>query len=101
MVKRHSHIAILTIKKDDQVVRGETIPGGTETIEIKGRYDAMDIKGDVIRKNILGDEKRVSGEFYTKAEPVPGVVHLKIENLGVDKDVICWQPYQTHSIVSV
>lgn len=102
MVKRYPHIAIVTIEVEGEIVKGEYVEGSKDTIEIKGRYDPAGDARIVIKRNALGDEKQVSGYFYTKVRPVSGnVTRLVVESLGIDVPVICWEPYQSHSIICV
>ena len=102
MVKRYPHIALVTIEIDGKVVKGEYVEGSKDTIEIKGRYDPAGDARIVIKRNALGAEKQVSGYFYTKTRPVrEKVTRLVVESLGIDVPVICWEPYQSHSIICV
>ena len=102
MVKRYPHIAIVTIEVESEIVKGEYVEGSKDTIEIKGRYDPVGDARVVIKRNALGDEKQVSGYFYTKTRPVSGnIARLVVDSLGIDVPVICWEPYQSHSIICV
>lgn len=102
MVKRHPHTAIITIKTGGSVVNGEWVEGGTDTVEIIGRYDIVsNLNGNVVRENANGDEFTVKGEFYTQHEKIAGAVSLEIESLDIKKNIICWLSYQTHSVISV
>ena len=100
MVKRYPHTAIITIKTDGSVVNGEWVEGGTQTVEVVGRYDPVSTN-NVIRQNANGDEVAVNAEFYTQHEKIEGSVSLEIVSLGIKRNIICWWPYQTHSVISV
>ena len=52
-----------------------------------------------MKKNSLGDEKQVHGYFYTKVRPDIDVKYLRLQvpSLNVDVDIICWEPYQSHT----
>lgn len=102
MVKRHPHIAIVTIMTGGSVVNGEWVEGSTHTVDIVGRYDIVsNLNGDVVRENANGDEMKVKGEFYTQHEKIVGAISLEIASLGIKKNIICWLDYQTHSVISV
>ncbi len=100
MVKRYPHTAIITIKTDGSVVNGEWVEGGTQTVEVVGRYDPVSTN-NVIRQNANGAEVVVNAEFYTQSEKIIGAVSIEIASLGIKRNIICWWPYQTHSVISV
>ncbi len=100
MVKRHPHTAIVHIKTGGGLVNGEWVDGEDKSIEIVGRYDPVNTN-DVIRLNPQGSEVVVRGEFYSKHEKVDGAVTLEVPELGIKRDIVCWWPYQTHTVISV
>lgn len=100
MVRRHPHIAVITIKTEGVLVDGEWVEGGTEIVEIAGRYDPLNTS-NVIRQNENGDEVVVRGEFYTQHEKIVGAVSLEIRSLSIKRNIICWWPFQTHNVISV
>lgn len=100
MVKRYPHIAKITIQTPGQLINGEWVDGSDQVIEIAGRYEPINTN-NVIRQNSAGDEVIVRGEFYTKHEKISGAVSLEIAELGIKRNIICWWPYQSHSVVSV
>lgn len=100
MVKRYPHTAIITIKTEGVLVDGEWVEGGTQIVEVDGRYDPLSTN-NVIRQNANGDEIVVHAEFYTQHVNVAGAVSLEIASLGIKRNIICWWPYQTHSVISV
>lgn len=100
MVKRYPHTAKITVKTDGQLVDGEWVEGSTQVIEIAGRYDPVNTN-DVIRENSAGNEVIVRGEFYTNSKRIKGAVSLEIAELGINRTIICWWPYQIHSVISV
>lgn len=100
MVKRYPHTAKISLKTDGQLVGGEWVEGTDQVIEIAGRYDPVNTN-NVIRVNSAGNEVIVRGEFYTKHEKIEGAVSLEIAELGINRNIICWWTYQTHSVISV
>lgn len=100
MVKRYPHIAKITIQTPGQLINGEWVEGSDQVIEIAGRYDPVNTN-NVIRQNSAGAEVIVRGEFYTKHEKIDGAVSIEIAELGINRTIICWWPYQSHSVVSV
>lgn len=100
MVKRYPHKAKIMIQTEGQLVDGEWVEGSPQVIEIAGRYEPINTN-NVIRQNSAGDEVIVRGEFYTKHEKISGAVSLEIAELGIKRNIICWWPYQSHSVVSV
>lgn len=98
MVKRYSHTAVITISTGS-LVKGEWVEDGSFEIEIKGRYFPSN-SGNV-KKNIDGEERPVHGEFSTKARPVKDAVRIRIESIGLDVKIICWEPFQSHSVIYV
>ena len=100
MVKRYPHIAKVTIQTPGQLIDGEWVEGSAQEVEIAGRYDPVNTN-NVIRENSTGDEVIVRGEFYTKHKIIAGAVLLEIAELGIKRTIICWWPYQSHSLISV
>lgn len=100
MVKRYPHTAKITIQTPGQIINGEWVEGSAQVIEIAGRYDPVNTN-DVIRVNSAGNEVIVRGEFYTSHEKIDGAVSLEIAELGINRTIICWWPYQSHSVISV
>lgn len=101
MVKRYPHTAIITIERGNAIVRGSYQEGRKETITIHGRYEVTDSRGEIRRKNALGDELKVVGEFYASCSKIENATHIVIKSLGVDASIICWEQLQSHSIISV
>lgn len=103
MVKRRPHTAVVTVTTKGQYVSGEFVEGSPETITITGRYDPVNSRAEVLKRNLLGDEMRVRGEFYTKSQPPADKIptHITIARLNINVDIISWEPYQSHSIISV
>lgn len=100
MVKRYPHTAKVTIQTPGQLINGEWVEGSIQIVEIGGRYDPVNTN-NVIRENSTGDEVIVRGEFYTKHEKITGAVSIEIAELGIKRNIICWWPYQSHSVISV
>ena len=99
MVKRYSHTAIVTIQSDS-LVKGKWITGKPTEIEVTGQYFPSN-SGQQLKQNIDGKEFIVHGEFSTKARPVSDANHIRIDSIGLDADIICWEPFQTHSVIYV
>lgn len=100
MVRRYPHTAIVTIEGKPQLVNGKRVAVDSRNIEVYGRYDS---DGKTIKKNELGKETVVQGVFYTKVlPPIEGrPVRIRIDSLGIDRPIVCWEPFQTHSVISV
>ena len=48
-----------------------------------------------------GKEFIVHGEFSTKIRPVENAKRIRIDSIALDVDIICWEPFQTHSVIYV
>lgn len=103
MVKRYPHTAVVTIDVAGKVVDGEWVPGEPKKISVPGRYDPVSDGAVVMKRNSAGDETQVHGYFYTKMQPPVGskFLRLKVEAKGIDVPIVCWEPYQSHSIINV
>lgn len=103
MVKRYPHTAIVTIDVNGKTVNGEWVPGKPIEISVPGRYDPVSDGTVVYKRNSAGDEAQVHGYFYTKIQPQSGskFLRLKVASKGIDVPIICWEPYQSHSIINV
>ena len=103
MVKRYPHTAIVTIDVDGKLVDGEWVKGKPIEMSVPGRYDPVSDGTTVMKANNLGDEKQVHGYFYTRMQPPKDVklLRLKVYSKGIDVPIICWEPYQSHSIINV
>lgn len=98
MVKRHSHTAVITISTGS-LVKGEWVTGKSEEVEIKGQY--FPSSSGNVKKNMDGEERPVHGEFSTKARPLPDATRIRIDSIGLDAKIICWEPFQSHSVIYV
>lgn len=103
MVKRYPHTAIVTIGTDGHLVDGEWIAGKPVEISVPGRYDPVSDGTIVMKINPMGNEEQVHGYFYTKMQPPEDskFLRLKVLSKGIDVSIICWEPYQSHSIICV
>ena len=103
MVKRYPHTAIVTIEANGRLVDGEWVPGKPVEISVPGRYDPVSDGRIVLKHNSAGDEAQVHGYFYSKMQPPADskFLRLKVASKGIDVPVICWEPYQSHSIINV
>jgi hypothetical protein len=107
MVKRRPHTAIVTLESLPRSEHGERVTPESTTIELSGRYDAIRDSREILIKNAQGDEKKASGYFYThtrKKVMIPEgfqPVRLSVESIEIDMPVICWDDFQTHSIIYV
>jgi hypothetical protein bacD2_24110 len=86
-----------------KVVDGEWVSGIPVEISVSGRYDPVSDGRIVLKRNSAGDEAQVHGYFYTKMQPPAGskFLRLKVASKDIDVPVICWEPYQSHSIINV
>lgn len=98
-MKRYSHKAIVTVQSG-YLVRGEWVIGKPMEIEVKGQYFPSN-SGQQLKRNVDGKEFIVHGEFFTKARPVENAKRIRIDSIGLDVDIICWEPFQTHSVIYV
>lgn len=103
MVKRYPHTAIVTIEVGGKLVSGEWMDGKTIEVSVSGRYDPVSDGTVVLKRNSVGDEKQVHGYFYTKQQPPKDgkLLRLKVDAKGIDVPIVCWEPYQSHSIINV
>lgn len=102
MVKRYPHTARVVIESEGTLDRGKYVKGKTDEIAVLGRYESVSNgRGDVVKKNANGNEKVVKGEFFTKMVRIEGAIRLRISELGVDVEIICWDNYQSYSLISV
>lgn len=103
MVKRYPHTAIVTIDPTGKVIDGEWVKGEPIELSVVGRYDPVSDGAIVLKRNAQGDEKQIHGYFYTKVQPPKESMLLKltIASKGIDVPIICWEPYQSHSIICV
>jgi len=101
MVKRNAHIAVVTTSTGGSLVNGEWVEGQPSTSEVKGHYDPVNNSRNVLKKNSMGNEVEVHGEFYTRSKALPEATHLSITSIGIDVDIISWEQYQSHSIIFV
>lgn len=98
MVKRYAHTAVVTVTTG-ALVKGEWVEDESQEIEVIGQYFPSN-SGNV-KTNVDGEERPVHGEFSTKALPAKGATHIRIDRIGLDTDIIVWEPFQTHSVIYV
>nr|DAJ17279.1 MAG TPA: hypothetical protein [Siphoviridae sp. ct8TV20] len=103
MVKRYPHTAIVTIEANGKLVKGEWVKGEPIEITISGRYDPVNDGAIVMKANSLGEEKQVHGYFYTKVQPPENTYFLSliVKTKGINAPIVCWEPYQSHSVICV
>jgi hypothetical protein len=82
------------------VINGEWVAETPTTESIQGRFEPSN-SNNIIRKNALGNEVVVKGQFFTKAQAIAGATSLKIDSIQLDAKIICWEPFQTHSVINV
>lgn len=99
MVKRYSHTAVITVSTGS-LVKGEWVEGESSEIQIKGQYFPSN-SGQQMKQNPDGKEFVVHGEFSTKTKPVKGAVQIRIDSIALDAKIICWEPFQMHSVIYV
>ena len=95
-MKRYSHTAIVTVSTGS-LIKGEWVAGEPQEIEVKGQYFPSS-SGQQVKQNADGKEFIVHGEFSTKARPVSDANHIRIDSIGLDVDIICWEPFQLSSL---
>lgn len=96
---RYPHTASISVATGS-VVKGAWVAGVPTTELIQGRFEPSN-SNNIIRKNTLGNEVVVQGQFFTKATAISGATSLVIESLGLDRKIICWEQFQTHSVINV
>lgn len=103
MVKRYPHTAIVTIGIEGHLINGEWAEGKPIELSVTGRYDPVSDSVVVLKRNAVGDEAQVHGYFYTKMQPPTEgkFFRLIVASKGIDVPVICWEPYQSHSVICV
>lgn len=100
MVRRYPHTAIVTVEGEPKLVNGKRVSAESHDVEVHGRYDS---DGKTVKRNELGKETIVQGAFYTKAlAPMEGrAVRIQIASIGLDNPILCWESFQTYSVISV
>lgn len=99
MVKRYPHTAIV-FSNGNSIVNGELVESVESESQITGRFDSTN-SANLTKTNPLGNEVIVQGAFYTQAKPISRANRLKVEECNIDRDIICWEKYQTHTIIYV
>lgn len=100
MVKRYPHTAIISGETEGHNIKGEYIPGEPFNIQVQGCYFPSN-SGQQVKSNVDGKECIVKGEFSTKHEPVNDVTRIQIDEKNLDAPIICWEKFQTHSVIYV
>lgn len=103
MVKRKAYEATVTLEIAGWVVNGEWQEGRTDTLSVKGHYNSATGARIIIRRNANGDEKQVSGYFFPGKKPKfeGNPIRLTVPGLEIDVPIICWDSYQSHSVINV
>lgn len=96
---RYPHTAIITVATGS-MVKGAWVAGIPTTESIQGRFEPSN-SSNIIRRNALGNEVVVQGQFFTKAKAIEGASILTITILALDAKIICWEQFQTHSVINV
>lgn len=96
---RYPHSATVSASTGS-LVSGEWVAGTPTTESIQGRFEPSN-SNNIIRKNALGNEVVVQGQFFTKAQAVAGATSLKIDSIQLERKIICWEQFQTHSVINV
>ncbi len=103
MVKRfpENHKAEVTIEVDGKVVGGEWVEGRKENITISGRFDQSNSSQHIKKLNRNGNLLEVLGEYHTTArKPEQGTpIHISIPGIDLNKNIIVWEDYQSHSVI--
>lgn len=99
MVKRYSHTAVVTVSTVT-LVKGEWVKGDSTEVTVRGQYFPSN-SGQQVKTNADGKEFVVHGEFFTKARPLKDATRIRIDSIGLDVEIICWDPFQSHSVIYV
>lgn len=98
-MRRYSHTAVVTVSTTT-LVKGEWVKGDPLEVTVRGRYFPSN-SGQQVKANADGKESIVHGEFTTKARAVRGATRIRIDSIGLDVGIICWEPFQSHSVIYV
>ena len=108
MVTRYpkEHDAEVVYDSTGHLEHGEWIPGVHKTVHLHGRFDHSNSSRHVLKKNANGDLLEVYGEYYTRRQLDGETAHahcrtLRIPGLGIERPIIAWENYQTHSVIYV
>ena len=99
-----SHAAEVIFSVDGRVENGEWVEGATRSIPITGRFDHSNSSRHVLKRDSNGNLLEVYGEYYTNVRaPEEGLKSavLHIPGLGIERPIISWENYQTHSVIYV
>jgi len=97
---RYPHTATILSSTDWSVENGKHVKGEKSVTKIKGRFDSVN-PGNAFKYDKSGNEIKVQGAFYTKHKPVVGAYRLKIDLQGIDRQIVCWEEYQKHTVIYV
>lgn len=100
MVKRYSHLAIITVEVDGHLQNGEWIEGSKQEFAVKGQYFPNN-SGNQKKVNIDGNEFNVKGEFSTTAKKIKGATRIKIDSISLNAKIESWEQFQTHSVIYI
>ena len=100
MIKRYSHIAIITVEVDGQLVSGEWIEGSKQEFSVKGQYFPNN-SGHQIKKNPDGRDFVVKGEFSTQHKKIDKATRICIDSIGLDEKIESWEQFQLHSVIYI
>lgn len=99
-----AHAAEVIVSVDGRVENGEWVEGTTRSIPITGRFDHSNSSRHVLKRDSNGNLLEVYGEYYTNVRaPEEGLKSavLHIPGLGIERPIISWENYQTHSVIYV
>ena len=99
-VRRYPNAAIVSGETGGEYIKGVFVPGESFEKTVQGSYFPSN-GGQQLKRNVDGDERTVKGEFSTKAKPIKGVTNIKIDSIGLDERIICWEKFQTHSVIYI
>lgn len=106
MVTRYpnEHEAVVVYDSTGHLENGEWVPGIHQKVYLSGRFDHSNSSRHVLKKNANGDLLEVYGEYYTRIRLPREAEHcltLSIPGLGIERPIIAWENYQTHSVIYV
>lgn len=100
MIKRYSHIAIITVDVDGHLANGEWVEGSKQEITVKGQYFPNN-SGNQKKVNVNGNEFIIKGEFSTQHKKIKGATRIKIESIELDVKIESWEQFQVHSVIYI
>lgn len=80
-------------------MKGEWVEEKVSESIVKGQY--FPDNSGMMKVGRDGDEKPVHGQFSTLQRPIADAVGIRIDSIALDAKIICWESFQTHSVIYV